>query len=57
MRPPLARPPRYPKRSTSMTSAPLRAAAVAAASPAEPPPTTSTSGSAAMGRRDRGRRT
>src|SRR3990170_2554881 len=57
MRPPVARPPRYPKRSTSMTSAPLRAAATAAASPAEPPPTTSTSGRATTGTRACGRTT
>src|SRR5262249_23411394 len=47
--PPEARPPRYPKRSSSITSAPARAAATAAACPAGPPPTTSTSVSATTG--------
>ena len=41
--PPDARPPRYGYRSTSVTRAPLRAAATAALTPAGPPPTTRTS--------------
>src|SRR5207247_373970 len=49
MSPPVARPPRYPKRSTKITSAPLRAAATAADTPADPPPITNTWVSALTG--------
>src|SRR5437762_14128458 len=49
MSPPVARPPRYPRRSTKITSAPLRAAATAADTPADPPPITNTWVSALTG--------
>ena len=41
-RPPVASPPKYPLRSSRVTSAPRRAADTAAAKPDAPPPTTNT---------------